>query len=887
VRALRYVVVILWAASWSNPAVGQVPFFQHYPLLKKNELVHVNVIFQDKRGFVWCGTSKGLFKFDGINAQWHHAIDSLPDENITALAEDSLGRIWMGHKNGQLTYLDGVVITKFNPAEGNATQEVSDIIFDKRGNLWFSTLNDGLYYFRQDRLYRIDEEEGLPDLFVYDIEEDQKGNIWAGTDGGVVICSLSEGKLSMHSYDYSKGLPDNIVKKIISADDGRIWMATEDAGIIIMDPSTGKFKPLLQDGWNYGVITDFLFTDNQVWISSLQTGIVVVDRTSLSVKVYNARSGAGFSSIEVLMRDWEGNIWAATKTDVLRSRGDHVELISSLEPLTDINTIAVAIDRQNNIWFSTREGLFRRKSDKAGNISIDKILDRSPYQKYTVISLYVDDVGMVWAGLYGEGVVRIDPVTGATRYLNKELRNGNVLGITGSQSVVWLATLGGAVRIQGAGDKLDIKNFGSLDGLSSDYIYQVLVDSRGRAWFATDGRGVDMLDEQGFHHYQEGLRSKVVYSIAEDRDHRIWVNVQGDGLYRLSGNVFEAFDPTNKRLRDNNISCFATTSGGSLFVMHDFGIDVYDPATDRVRYLGEESGIRNRKPNLNAVAKDGRNNIFAGTDGGIVKYSDGGTQSTVSPRPVIEGMEVMNKLTAPGEELSFSYDRNNITIHFLGLWYQNPPALNYLYQLKNYDVQWLPTKNHSVTYSSLPPGDYVFQVKTSDTEDFRNAAAATIGFSINPPFWRTVWFYGFSIVATLLAIYFIIKYRERSLYRDKQILEASVQERTLEIKRKNEEIQAQAKEIRDINQNLEGLVRERTHQLEAKNRALEEYAFINAHELRAPVASILGLINLMRSIELKEDEKIYLKHLETSAEKLDSVVREIGQAIEKGGIPER
>ena len=39
----------------------------------------------------------------------------------------------------------------------------------------------------------------------------------------------------------------------------------------------------------------------------------------------------------------------------------------------------------------------------------------------------------------------------------------------------------------------------------------------------------------------------------------------------------------------------------------------------------------------------------------------------------------------------------------------------------------------------------------------------------------------------------------------------------------------------------------------------------------------------MKTMELDEDEKICLQYLETSAEKLDRVVRAIGSAIEKGG----
>jgi signal transduction histidine kinase len=63
---------------------------------------------------------------------------------------------------------------------------------------------------------------------------------------------------------------------------------------------------------------------------------------------------------------------------------------------------------------------------------------------------------------------------------------------------------------------------------------------------------------------------------------------------------------------------------------------------------------------------------------------------------------------------------------------------------------------------------------------------------------------------------------------------------------------------------------------------LEEYAFINAHNLRAPVASVLGLINLIKKVELDEEGKVIVQHLEESATKLDTVVNSITQAIERG-----
>lgn len=100
--------------------------------------------------------------------------------------------------------------------------------------------------------------------------------------------------------------------------------------------------------------------------------------------------------------------------------------------------------------------------------------------------------------------------------------------------------------------------------------------------------------------------------------------------------------------------------------------------------------------------------------------------------------------------------------------------------------------------------------------------------------------------------------------------------------RSREEIRAQAEEIRSINENLEAIVLKRTLELERKNQALEEYAFINAHKLRSPVASLLGLINLMSKTDLKDDAQPIMQHMIKSGDTLDEVVRSITIAIEKG-----
>jgi ligand-binding sensor domain-containing protein len=862
---------------------SQIPFFQNYFLLKKNETVQINKIFQSRNGFIWLGTNKGLFRFDGTDNRRYTASDSLPDQNVTALAEDSLGSLWIGHQNGMISLLKDGRINVFKTREGSSTHPISDILFDTRGILWFSTLNDGLYYYVNDRLFRLDEEEGLPDLFVYDIQEDYQGNILAGTDGGIAVCSLKDSKAFITTLNHTHGLPDNIVKKILISGDGFIWLATEDAGIIRFDPQAQKFSPLIAEGWNFGTVSDFVNKGNKFWIAGSSFGFLVFDHKTKSVKHYNPKSPTNASAIQTLLKDAEGNIWAGSKTGVIRTPGDYLEFIDTNN---NKNTLAVAEDKTGCIWFSNGSGLFRRCFTGNGNSTTVNILENTPYKKYTVISLYSAGENL-WAGLYGEGVLQINIASGKIRLFNKELRNGNVLSITGKDHKIWLATLGGAEEISVSGGRAVFKNYSTDTGLSSDFIYQVFIDSRNRVWFATDGKGVDMLDAKGFHHYQ-GMESLVVYGITEDSNGDIWINVQGSGLYKLEADRFHPMDSIT-RFRDNNIAAMAADSVGNVVVMNDLGMDLFNIYTRKVRYLGEESGLRDMRANLNSLTRDRDGRFLIGTENGIIRIESEGSSIQHSPKISIESVNVFGSDIALSNLESLSYSQNNLTMNFLGFWYQDPSAVNFLYKVDNFDEDWISTRNHSVTYSQLPPGDYTFRVKASETGDFANAREDAVAFSISPPFWRTNIFYVATTMAIIFLGYTFLMYRERQLISDKLELEAKVVERTREIQRKteeiqaqNEEIMAQAEEIKGMNENLEAIVKQRTAELEKKNVALEEYAFINAHKLRSPVASILGLVHLISKTKLDPEAKEINQHLQQSAEELDKVVSSITKAIERG-----
>ena len=111
---------------------------------------------------------------------------------------------------------------------------------------------------------------------------------------------------------------------------------------------------------------------------------------------------------------------------------------------------------------------------------------------------------------------------------------------------------------------------------------------------------------------------------------------------------------------------------------------------------------------------------------------------------------------------------------------------------------------------------------------------------------------------------------------------STVKNQQKHIEQQNQKLKEGKKEIVRVNSSLEHRVEERTEQLEKQNEQLLEYAFINAHLLRAPVCNILGLIDLLKNYEFSEDQMDIIKFLDTSTKELDEMVMKINRSIKKG-----
>ncbi len=174
--------------------------------LKNNFIV---TIFQTKSHDILVGTWGGLFKYNRATDDFT-AVHEL-NSHIQALLEDDENILWC------CTQGDGVYCYnpqtkqysnfKYDPHVENSLidNHVNGIFQDSKKNLWFGT-EGGLCKYEKDkgRFTRYTTKNGLPDNLIFRILEDDKNNLWISTSKGLVCFNPDAG--SIKTYKQSNGL---------------------------------------------------------------------------------------------------------------------------------------------------------------------------------------------------------------------------------------------------------------------------------------------------------------------------------------------------------------------------------------------------------------------------------------------------------------------------------------------------------------------------------------------------------------------------------------------------------------------------------------------------------------------------------------------------------
>lgn len=114
---------------------------------------------------------------------------------------------------------------------------------------------------------------------------------------------------------------------------------------------------------------------------------------------------------------------------------------------------------------------------------------------------------------------------------------------------------------------------------------------------------------------------------------------------------------------------------------------------------------------------------------------------------------------------SFAYDESDLKVHFSEPNFLNLQGEKYLYRLLGAaNEEWNAISSQYLTFPSLQPGEYEFQIKSRPfSDEVSMPAASTVAFAVMPPIWKTWWFISLEVLMSLVLMYVIIQYRSTQL----------------------------------------------------------------------------------------------------------------------------
>ena len=742
-----------------------------FKLLDDNRPFKINTLFKTREGYIYAGTTNGLYSFDGKNFKLINTNTPAIKDTVTAVFEDNKSQIWVGYKSGRLAKKTKSLLQYFEPEEGTPKVAITAFLQDKQNNIWFATNGEGIYYFYNGHLYLINEEEGLSDKYVHALALAANGDVLAATDQGINICSINGANKKIDVLGPKNGLPDYYITAIQPAGNNSFLIGLQEKGFCFYNHSNKQITiPAAAGNWNYGQVNALLYTQNNVWIATEANGLMKLPDAATAAAA-DFITSTNKNNINNLLQDNEGNIWMTTTSELISTAGDKLNLLPIYDKAVYETIHTILSDYQNNIWAGTDGGII--KYTRSANQWTSKFYPIKGLTSFTDITgLYQDMYHNIWLSTMGEGIFVVDPVTGKYRNISENplLKKASILSITGTGNTVCAGGLEGVATIFQLSElnvtinaNYTFTNYDSIPNVGNNYIHTVFKDSKGRIWFGTDGKGITVLEKGRFKHFDKtnGLKDEHVYSFTEDKKGCIWFNTKDAGVYCYNDTVFKNFGAA-QGISDLKITTIKTDRLGNLIVVNENGIDILDPVTGTIAYINNTQGIAGVNTAIESVCTDIAGNILLSTENGIVVYAPS-AKNILRPKTIIDNIQLFLKEIDPVTDHHFKYDENSFTFNFTGLYYTNPEQVHYQYKLEGLDTSWVSTKDQSIPFPNLRPGKYVFHVRSSLNDNFNNADEVTYAFVIETPFWKRSWFIILSILIVGALLYWYMKSREKHL----------------------------------------------------------------------------------------------------------------------------
>lgn len=925
--------------------------------------LNITTIAQDSKGFLWVGTLDGLNRFDGYEFKIYRNIEgdstSIFKDRVEKIYEDSEGTLWVSTVNSGLQYYNRVTdaFTRI-PEFSQRFCQVFHISEDKQNNLWIGgAFNEQAFVaVRDHRTHKWEKfllfraAEG-----IYSILQISDNEFWLGSQSnGLFKFNRSTKELEehyLHDPANVNSLPGNDIRRIVPDTRGNLWIATHDGGLCKFNPKSGQYTRFTtqsignQTKLPNNTIRCMIPDGRFLWIATENGGLSRMDVATeeLTNFLYDKANPNSIinNSIWAVHKDRQGRIWVGSFAKGLCVLDALEDKIAIYDPSLESDLVNVIfLDSKNRMWIGTEDGLVLK--DKAGSQRFRfSSKDKSSISSNAVNCVYEDKKHRIWIGVWDGGINRfVENTRSFVRFGFDPNRKGsmtdpNVFNITES-------TKTGELLVS------------TFDGLN------ILKDEE---------HGIF---ENPFSYPHEG--DQFHFTLAEDKDQNIWVGARsGLSLYSLDTkqvtpiNIWDDTTRTTDQINcifiDHNDTLWIGSSGGlhkmvnqkkfisysiknglpvdfvqgileddngNLWLGTSKGLSLFNRKTKQFKNFDESDGLLSNELRRKAFLKMQNGQMYIGGRGVNTFFPDSIVSNPSQPSVYLTDLKIFNESIKPNspdgiltsdiavtKEIYLDHDHNFIQLHYVGINFTSSYKNQYAYKLAGFEENWINVgTQRSATFTNLDPGTYTFHVKASNNDGLWNDEGASLIIHVLPPWWQTWWARTLFVVGVIGGVSLISYSRNRRVLKANRELEEAVNQKTKELQkinmalkkseeeiieknktltRQSDELAAQNEELmqsqeevsaqRDLvakqNENLELEVSKRTNELVEYNQQLEQFAFIAAHNLRAPVARILGLGQLLGMLGNTPDQKdeIYPKLVNT-AQELDGVVKDLNTILD-------
>jgi ligand-binding sensor domain-containing protein/signal transduction histidine kinase len=366
-------------SCWANGKYVRIP---DDTLKKRN----VSAIAADTNGNIWVGTGQGLLCYD---AQGHpKQIPSFYTE-VKTLLVDRQGVLWAGTSgmgvarfhNGTFSYLD--------KADGLASDYVTSLFEDAEGSLWVGT-QEGLSQLTDVKFPIFSTHEGFTEGSCHNVIASHKGGIWATTVTGATYYDGT----TATNYTNKSLLPNQYVKLAFEARNGDVYLVDGDKNINVM--SGGQFsKRFVNEEWAAAFTED----DESVLVS-IGPELKRIKNGELQPYVFKDGQGPPFYWITKMCVSRDGAIWVACNNGIFRIKDGGYQQWGTAEGLSWLKVQWICEDEDSSIWAGTGAGMVRIK-----NGQLKTITQANGLKDDRIYAIVPDDFGCFWIST-GRGIMR-------------------------------------------------------------------------------------------------------------------------------------------------------------------------------------------------------------------------------------------------------------------------------------------------------------------------------------------------------------------------------------------------------------------------------------------------------------------------------------------------